>query len=112
MKIDLRKCWNPKSLFNKTEKPVPRPAGREQVIDWYKSTQKPKKIGFNAEGNVHEWFHGKYVDQWWTWWEWKVEKREKGQMAGEMLIRIYVQTRLGPILSPCVCVCDNWQQLF
>lgn len=26
-------------------------------------------------------------------------------MAGEMLIRIYVQTRLGPILSPCVCVC-------
>ena len=59
MKIDFRKCWNPKSLFTKTEKPVPRPAGREQVIDWFKTTQRPKKIGFNSEGNAHEWFHGK-----------------------------------------------------
>ena len=29
-------------------------------------------------------------------------KNVKGQMAGEMLIRIYVQTRLAPILSLAV----------
>ena len=61
MRVDLTKCWNPKNLFKKTEKVVSRPADREQVIDWYRTTQRPKKIGFNAEGNVQEWFHGLFV---------------------------------------------------
>jgi len=50
------KCPN---IFNKTEKPVPRPASRDQVIDWFRTTQKPKKVGFDEEGNVCQWFHGK-----------------------------------------------------
>ena len=58
--MDTTKCWNPKNLFKKTEKPIPRPANREQVIEWYRSTQRPKKIGFTPEGTVCEWFHGEF----------------------------------------------------
>ena len=53
----LSKC--PGNLFKKTDKPVPRPASREQVIDWFKTTQVPKKVGYDDEGNVCQWFHGK-----------------------------------------------------
>jgi hypothetical protein len=57
--IDPTKCWNPGKLFQKDEKPVPRPSSRDQVVEWWKSVQKPKKIGIAKDGNVQEWFHGK-----------------------------------------------------
>merc|ERR1712227_1173365 len=56
--VDPTRCWNPGKLFKKDQKPVPRPASREQVIEWWKITQKSKKIGMQKDGTVIEWFHG------------------------------------------------------
>jgi len=57
------KCWNPSQLFKKngTENAIQRPNSREEVIDWYKTTQRPKNIGFNQDKTICEWFHGKLM---------------------------------------------------
>ena len=57
--VDPTKCWNPGKLFKKEDKPVPRPSGRDQVIEWWKATQKTKKVGMEKDGTVTQWFHGK-----------------------------------------------------
>ena len=57
------KCWNPSQLFKKngTENAIQRPNSREEVIDWYKTTQRPKNIGFNQDKTICDWFHGKHM---------------------------------------------------
>ena len=59
------KCWNPSQLFKKngTENAIQRPNSREEVIDWYKTTQRPKNIGFNQDKTICDWFHGKHLAQ-------------------------------------------------
>ena len=58
--VDPRRCWNPSKLFQKeSEKPVPRPASRDQVIDWFKKTQKPRRVVYQKDNTIYPWFHGK-----------------------------------------------------
>ena len=58
--VDPRKCWNPSKLFQKeAEKPVPRPTSRDQVIDWFKKTQKPRRVIYQKDNTIFPWFHGR-----------------------------------------------------
>ena len=58
--VDPRKCWNPSKLFQKeSEKPVPRPTSRDQVIDWFKKTQKPRRVVYQKDNTIFPWFHGR-----------------------------------------------------
>ena len=44
-----------------TRQKLPKPAGKQEIVEWFKNTEKVKGTGLNRQTNrVQPWFHGEY----------------------------------------------------
>eukprot|EP00052_Salpingoeca_macrocollata_P005338 m.46898 g.46898 ORF g.46898 m.46898 type:complete len:457 (-) comp14816_c1_seq1:31-1401(-) len=58
-----------------------RPANEQEVVEWFRSVEVPKRVGLQANGRYHSWFHGAISRG-------DAEQLLAGQPVGAFLIRV------------------------
>lgn len=38
-----------------------KPPSRDAIINWFKTSEIPREVGLDEDGNHAKWFHGKYI---------------------------------------------------